>query len=284
MELLTTREAMGSWSQAQAQAGLGVALVPTMGMLHQGHLALVREARRHCQRVVVSIFVNPTQFGPNEDFARYPRDAEGDWRLLEAAGCDALFRPSVADIYPSDFATSVRVPDLAGELCGALRPGHFDGVATVVLLLLLVSRCQVACFGLKDYQQFVLIRRMVADLGVPVHLVGVPTVREPDGLALSSRNRYLTPPQRQVAPALYAALQAAWQAWQQGETSAAVLESLARERLRQDGLERIDYLSVRHRRTLRPVVRADEESVLLAAVHLGQARLIDNLPFSALAD
>lgn len=256
--------------------GERIALVPTMGALHDGHMALVEAARRRADRVVVSIFVNPTQFGPNEDFDRYPRQEEADSTLLEAHGCDLLWAPSVKTMYPDGFATSISVTGVSEGLCGAARPGHFDGVATVVAKLFGQVRPDVALFGEKDYQQLAVIRRMQRDLDIAVEVVGVPTVREADGLARSSRNVYLTAGERSAAVALPQALDAAATAIAAGEPVAEVLAS-ARARLEQAGFGPIDYFALVDAHSLRPLDRAAGEMRLLAAARLGKTRLIDNV-------
>ncbi|WP_163559918.1 pantoate--beta-alanine ligase [Halomonas sp. NO4] len=253
-----------------------IALVPTMGNLHDGHLALVAAARRQAEVVVATIFVNPLQFGPNEDLAAYPRTLAEDQAKLEAAGCDLLFAPDSAALYPHglDHQTQVRVPQVSEGLCGGARPGHFDGVATVVAMLFNLVQPHLACFGEKDYQQLAVIRKMVADLHFPLEIVGVPIVRAEDGLALSSRNGYLSDAERQVAPALYRTLSRARDALEAGEAPEPVL-SEANEALRQSGFAP-DYLELRAR-DLGPVTATTREAVLLAAARLGPARLIDNL-------
>lgn len=259
-------------------AGRTIALVPTMGDLHRGHLTLVERARRECDWVAVSVFVNPLQFGPHEDFAAYPRRLEEDRRRLEETGVDLLFAPEPATLYPRGLAatTRVAVPELGEMLCGASRPGHFAGVATVVLTLLNVVAPDVAVFGEKDYQQLQVIRRMVADLMVPVRVVGVATVREPDGLALSSRNRYLTPEQRARAPALHRALGTVAAALVRGERDFAALEARAVAALDAAGLGP-DYVAIREAETLAPPGPDSPAYVVLAAAWLGRARLIDNV-------
>jgi len=263
---------------AKARAGLSgtLALVPTMGALHAGHLALIDEAKRRADRVAATIFVNPAQFGPNEDLSRYPRREEEDARLLEEQGCDLLWLPRVEDIYPAQFATNVIVRGVSDRWEGEARPGHFDGVATVVAKLLLSVRPNVALFGEKDFQQLAVIRRMVADLSIPVEIVGVPTVREADGLALSSRNAYLTPDERSRAVALSAALAKARDAIRAG---APVQTALAggEAALAQAGFTTIDYFALVDSATLEPVESAGENSRLLAAAKIGATRLIDNL-------
>jgi pantoate--beta-alanine ligase len=259
-------------------AGQTVAFVPTMGNLHAGHIRLVEEARRAAARVVVSIFVNPTQFGPGEDFAAYPRTPEADVEKLAAAGTDLLFLPAVETLYPPvdrPLAT-VGVPGLSDELCGQFRPGHFRGVATVVLKLFNLVQPDVALFGEKDYQQLTVIRRMVADLDVPVRIVGVPTVREPGGLALSSRNGYLSAEERERAARVYASLCQAAAALKAGRRDFPALEAEQVEALRAAGFEP-DYVAIRRQDDLAPPGPGDTRLVLLVAARLGRARLIDNL-------
>ncbi|MBF0164225.1 MAG: pantoate--beta-alanine ligase [Magnetococcales bacterium] len=282
MEILTDAQALSRWSRARRASGGGIGFVPTMGALHAGHIALIHAARQQCAHVVASIFVNPTQFGPNEDFARYPRTLEADQAMLTAAGCDALYLPEVREIYPEGFQTRIQLPEISAELCGAVRPGHFDGVALVVTILLNRVQPDVAFFGLKDYQQFLLIGRLVTDLAMPLKVVGVPTVREADGLAMSSRNRYLNPEERQRAGALYRALMNAREARRAGEGSPEMLEGVAREVLHAAGIERVEYVAVRAARTLLKVatVTDREDPVMLLAVRLGSARLIDNMVLS----
>ena len=255
-----------------------LAFVPTMGNLHEGHLQLVRRARQLADVVVVSIFVNPLQFGRGEDLDAYPRTLTADREKLFAEGVHYLYTPGVEDIYPEslDVQTIVRVPDLSETLCGQSRPGHFDGVATVVSKLFNIVRPDVAVFGEKDFQQLSIIRKMVADLCIPVEIVGVPTVRDEDGLALSSRNNYLTERQRRVAPRLHKTLQECRDAIASGFDNFLQLESHARMQLLQAGFDP-DYFSVRDARTLRPVSDETEEIAILAAARLGSTRLIDNV-------
>jgi pantoate--beta-alanine ligase len=276
MERLITPQKLDQWVADCREKRHTIGFVPTMGALHAGHISLVRQARIQTSRVVVSIFVNPTQFGPNEDFTRYPRTLAADEALLASAGCDALFLPAAEDIYPPGHQTRVTVPPLNSMLCGGFRPGHFDGVATVVALLFHLVKPQRAYFGTKDYQQYVLIRRMVTDLHMPVAVIGLPTVREPDGLALSSRNRYLNPGERQQATALYRALCHARTLRQNGIQDASLLEREARAVLEQAGIDRIDYVAVRDPETLVPLEQLSGPAVLLIAAHVGPARLIDN--------
>lgn len=271
------REQVRSWRAAGARIGF----VPTMGSLHAGHLSLLQVAREHADRVVTSIFVNPLQFGPGEDFERYPRTPEDDRRLLADAGCDLLFLPAVAEIYPDggQSATKVSVPQLSGILCGAHRPGHFDGVATVVARLFGIVQPDVAVFGEKDYQQLAIIRRMASDLALPVEIIGAPTVRSPDGLAMSSRNLYLTPAERSVAPGLHATLRSLAARIEAGERDFAAVEQRGLRQLRESGFDP-DYCEVRDAVTLDPPHEGSAAVVILAAARLGKARLIDNLRLS----
>lgn len=272
-DVAALRRAVAAWRAA----GERLALVPTMGALHAGHLALVARARTLCPRVVASLFVNPTQFGPNEDFARYPRDEAADAAKLAGAGCDLLYAPSVAAMYPAGFATAVDPGPLAERLCGRFRPGHFRGVATVVAKLLNQARPDVACFGEKDYQQLQIIRRLVADLDLGVAIEGVATVREPDGLALASRNAYLDAAERKVAPALHRALaQVASDIRGGADPHAAAAAGAAS--LIEAGFARVDYLEACDAETLEPLARLDRPGRVLGAAWLGRARLIDNLP------
>jgi pantoate--beta-alanine ligase len=254
-----------------------VGLVPTMGYLHEGHLSLVDLARTKADRVVVSIFVNPKQFGPNEDLGRYPRDPEGDAAKLAARGADVLFAPSVEELYPPGFSTTVHVAGVSDGMEGARRSGHFDGVATVVARLFGLVLPDVAVFGAKDGQQVAVIRRMTADLGLPIEIAVGETVREADGLALSSRNAYLTPEERAKAPALQAALSAARTAFVEGGRDGGLLLSIARRALESEPALRIDALDLVDAETMRPVERVERPAMLAAAVFLGKTRLIDNL-------
>jgi len=265
---------------ARARAELGsasLALVPTMGALHAGHMALVAEAKARADKVAATIFVNPMQFGANEDLSRYPRREADDAKMLAEAGCDLLWMPSVSDVYPDDFATTVRVSGVSERWEGEARPGHFDGVATVVAKLLLSVRPDAALFGEKDFQQLAVIRRMARDLAIPVEIVAVPTVREPDGLALSSRNAYLLPEEREQALALPRALEAARAAILSGTQVADVLAE-ARNSLLDGGFSRVDYFALVDGQTLEPVDHPQGEMRLIAAAVIGTTRLIDNLP------
>jgi pantoate--beta-alanine ligase len=256
--------------------GLRVGFVPTMGALHRGHLDLVRSAGSRASFVVASIFVNPTQFGPNEDLARYPRDLEGDIAKLSSVGTDVVFAPEASEIYPESGDTRVRVSSLADPLCGARRPGHFEGVATVVTKLFgIVGPC-MSVFGRKDYQQLLVIRRLVRDLFLPVEVVGHPIVREPDGLAMSSRNAYLSADERARALAIVRGLQEASVQFAMGERDARRLELAARALLETAALS-IDYVEVRDAETLALVTRANERALLAVACRVGTTRLIDNV-------
>lgn len=256
--------------------GLRVALVPTMGALHAGHLSLVSRGREEADRVIATIFVNPRQFGPTEDFDRYPRQESADATKLGAAGADLLFAPTAEEMYPEGFATTVHVAGITDSLCGPLRPGHFDGVATVVSKLLLQASPDIAIFGEKDYQQLLVIRRLTRDLDMPVQIVGSPTVREEDGLALSSRNAYLSPIDRKKAPKLYKVLTEIAAQLSDGEAAADAL-AWGRSRLHEAGFERIDYLELRNAMSLARLDSLTAPARILAAAFLGRTRLIDNL-------
>src|SRR5580704_7254759 len=277
MQTVTTiahvRERVRGW-RAQGQR---IAFVPTMGNLHAGHMSLIEAAREHGERFVASIFVNPMQFGPNEDYAHYPRTPHQDQAMLAAAGCDLMFMPDVAEIYPNgpDNAARVEVPELSQILDGEFRPGHFQGVATVVTKLLNIVEPDAAVFGEKDFQQLTVIRRMVADLCMPMIIIGAATVRESDGLAMSSRNQYLTAAERAIAPAIYRQLQ---------QARTRLLGAAADQDVEREGLAalsaagfRPDYFAVRDARDLQPARPDCAERVVLVAARLGKARLIDNL-------
>ena len=263
-----------------ARTGLGeLGLVPTMGYLHEGHLSLVARARAECVAVAASIFVNPTQFGPNEDLARYPRDLPRDLGLLEAAGIDLVFAPQPSEVYPPGFDTVIEVRGVTDVLEGAVRPGHFAGVATVVAKLFNIVQPTRAYFGQKDAQQSVVIRKLVRDLNLPVEVVVAPTVRETDGLALSSRNSYLTRGERAAAPAIYRALNAAKAQFEGGEREAEALRDAMRAVIAAEPLMRVDYVSVADADSLRELTRVEDRALASMAVRLGTTRLIDNLLF-----
>lgn len=258
--------------------GLRVGLVPTMGALHDGHLALVRAAHAGADRVIVSLFVNPKQFGPSEDLAAYPRDEAADARLIAASGGDLLFAPALDEMYGEDFATTVTVAGVAQGLCGDQRPGHFQGVATVVTKLLNQCQPDAAWFGEKDYQQLLVIRRLVADLALPVAIHGVATVREADGLAMSSRNAYLDAGERRVAPLLYRTLTEIAARLADGRPGAASEAARGAAALEAAGFSGVDYLELRDAETLAPVDAVTRPARALAAARLGRTRLIDNVP------
>ena len=278
MQILRQSIALRACVAAWCGAGERIALVPTMGALHPGHMALIDAARGQADRVVATIFVNPMQFGPSEDLARYPRQEEADIALLEAHGCDALWMPTVEDIYPPGFATTVSVSGVSERWDGAARPGHFAGVATVVAKLLIAAAPDVAMFGEKDFQQLAVIKRMAGDLGLPVEIVGVPTVRDGDGLALSSRNAYLTPEQRAQALALPHALGEARKAIESGEhILVSTLLAVARAKLIDGGFTKVDYLALVDADTLESLDHARGTMRLIAAATIGNTRLIDNI-------
>ena len=266
------RKTVDDWHKA----GLRVALVPTMGALHQGHLSLVEAARARADRVVASIFVNPKQFGPNEDLSRYPRQEAKDAEMLDGAGCHVLFLPSVEEMYPEGFATNISVSGVSSGLCGDERPGHFDGVATVVTKLLNMARPDIAIFGEKDYQQLAVIRRFVTDLNMGIEIIGAPIVREADGLAMSSRNAYLTPEQRAIASALPNALALVRDQIAGGAAVSAAIDA-GRRVILAAGFDKVDYLELRDAASLAPLTALDREARLFVAARLGTTRLIDNL-------
>ncbi|GHC33984.1 pantothenate synthetase [Kushneria pakistanensis] len=266
---------------AWRREGHRIALVPTMGNLHEGHLRLIDAARQHADRVVATIFVNPLQFGPDEDLDRYPRTLAEDQRLLIERGCDLLFAPSVETLYPEGQATLTRisVPQVSEGLCGAHRPGHFEGVATVVSLLFNLTRPDVACFGEKDFQQLTVIRKLVRDQHMPIDIIGVPIARDHDGLALSSRNRYLDSEARTQASRLHQCLVDSARQFEQGEASEQVLAQ-GLQQLEEAGF-RPEYLALCDATTLRPITAWQPGSVLLVAAWLGTTRLIDNLSYDS---
>ena len=274
MKTVTTIREVRDW----AHGGTGsLGLVPTMGYLHAGHLSLVEAARRESDRVAASLFVNPTQFGPTEDLSRYPRDLARDTRLLEAAGCDLLFAPRPEEMYPAGLETAVDVGVVAATLEGARRPGHFRGVATVVLKLFGIFQPDRAYFGQKDAQQLAVIKKMVRVLDVPVDVRACPTVREADGLAMSSRNVYLTPEERRVAPVLHRALSAGRDRWAAGERAAEALRKAVRSVLAEEPRIRVDYVSVAEPDTCQELETVAGPALLSLAAFLGKTRLIDNV-------
>lgn len=267
------RKQISDWKKQ----GLRIGLVPTMGFLHEGHLSLVDQIKPHCDRIIVSIFINPKQFGPGEDLERYPRDFERDQQMLESRGADLIFCPDNEVMYPDDYFTYVEVEELGQVLCGRSRPTHFRGVATVVAKLFLITKCDVAVFGQKDYQQALIIQRMVEDLNFDVKIIISPTVREPDGLAMSSRNAYLTAEERERAVCLIQALEKAMALFEFGEVHAARLrEEMVKSVLAVPEV-RVDYLEVVDAQTLQPIEKVDRRTLLAGAIWLGKARLIDNI-------
>ncbi len=278
MERVSTIKELRQQITGWRKAGDSIALVPTMGNLHAGHLELVRQARQRADRIVVSIFINPMQFGAGEDFGSYPRTLEQDAAQLERAEANLLFTPSVQEVYPRGQAlqTIVTVPGISQTLCGVSRPGHFAGVATVVCKLLNMVQPDLALFGNKDFQQLLVIRQMVEDLCIPVEIIGAPTVREPDGLARSSRNGYLTAEERSRAPILYRVLSETSKAIAEGRDDYAVLESESKQRLTAAGFKP-DYYSIRNAADLSAPSGETGKLAILAAVYLGRTRLIDNL-------
>ena len=276
MTTLTEPRAMQAWADAERAAGRGIGLVPTMGALHAGHLALVAAARRRAQRVVVSIFVNPIQFDRRDDFEQYPRTLDDDLRVCAEAGVAAVYAPSAAAMYPEGFQTAVEVARLTEPLCGAARPGHFRGVTTVVTKLFHAVRPDVAVFGEKDYQQLAVVRRLAADLDFGIEIVGVPTVREPDGLALSSRNRRLAPDDREAARCVPRALDAAAELVLAGERRAGPVVARATAVIAGERRARLEYAELRDPETLGEVAAVAGPALLAVAVWVGGVRLIDN--------
>jgi pantoate--beta-alanine ligase len=277
MQIARTIEETRRAVAAARSAGRPIGFIPTMGTLHAGHLSLIEVARRDQAFVVVSIFVNPTQFGPGEDFSRYPRDTEGDLNKCRAAGVDLAFLPSTDQMYPPDASTTVHVVHLTETLCGPHRPGHFDGVTTVVAKLLNIVQPDAAYFGQKDAQQLAVIRRMVRDLNVPVRIVGCPTMREPDGLAMSSRNAYLSPEDRRLAQRIHRALAEAQQQIEAGERDAGKICATMRRTLDAPGRLWIDYASVVDAETMQPVQQIERPVLVAVAARIGETRLIDNV-------
>jgi len=274
MKVLST---IAEFKESRQKIKNPVGLVPTMGYLHEGHLTLVRRAREENKTVVVSIFVNPAQFGPREDFVQYPRDPERDLALLEKEKVDLVFTPSVEEMYPEGFCSWVEVEKVTDELEGAIRPGHFRGVTTVVAKLLNIVQPARAYFGQKDAQQAVVIKRMVADLNMNLDIIVVPTEREPDGLAMSSRNTYLSPEERQAALVLWKSLNLAQQLWSQGERKAERVRQQMTVLIQKEPLAKIDYVSIAEPETLEEIVEIDRAALVSLAVRIGRTRLIDNI-------
>jgi pantoate--beta-alanine ligase len=279
MEVIKTIKEMKEFSSQTRRAGKTIAFVPTMGYFHDGHLSLMREGRRRGNLLIISLFVNPTQFGPNEDFKNYPRDFERDSKMAEEVGVDVLFAPEASDMYPLNHQTIVRVEKVTQNLCGRSRPIHFQGVTTVVMMLFEIVMPQVAIFGEKDYQQLVTIQQMVRDLHLSVEVVGMPTVREVDGLAMSSRNAYLLPEERKAALSLYRSLQKAKELLRKGERKADRILHEMKGIFQSEPLVRIDYVQICDAYTLQDVDRIEGDVVVALAAYLGKTRLIDNLVY-----
>jgi pantoate--beta-alanine ligase len=277
MQTIRSAQKMQETCAALKRRGKTIGLVPTMGYLHKGHLSLVRIARRNADVVAVSIFVNPTQFGPKEDFARYPRDLKRDRRLLEQEGCDLVFVPSVRNMYPEGYSTYVDVREITSKLEGASRPGHFCGVTTVVAKLLNIVRPEVVVFGQKDAQQAVVLKKMVDDLNYGTRMIIAPTFREKNGLALSSRNTYLSPEERKQATVLYQSLKEARKVIRAGEKNAARIIAHMRHIIGRQSSARPEYIAVTDARTLEPLRKLEGEVLISLAVRFGKARLIDNI-------
>lgn len=277
MEVLRTPAALRESASALRRSGKRIGLVPTMGGLHEGHLSLLRLARPLCDKLVMSLFINPTQFGPGEDLDRYPRDEKGDHAAAEECGVDIIYSPDASSMYPSGFQTSVTVAKLASPMCGAGRPNHFEGVATVVTKLFNAAQPDVAVFGQKDAQQLAIIRQLVSDLDFGIKIVGAPIVREADGLAMSSRNAYLRPDARKQATCLFRGLSSAKQRFDEGATDASTLIGAARAVVEAQPLATLEYLDLRDAKTLEPVDKVGAPALLALAVAFGQTRLIDNL-------
>ena len=277
MQIITRITDMQSLADSFRREGKAIGFVPTMGFLHEGHLSLMRQARAACDLVVASIFVNPTQFGPNEDFDRYPRDEEGDRKKCESAGVDVLFMPTVTEMYPGKPVVTVHVGGITDILEGAIRPGHYDGVATVVAKLFNIVKPNRAFFGQKDYQQCAVIKRMARGLDLEVEVSVLPTVRERDGLAMSSRNSYLSADERKSATVIYRALSAADQLVKSGKREPAALKGAIRSVIKEEKAMTIDYVEIVDAESLLPVIDNACKMVILVAVRLGRTRLIDNL-------
>jgi len=278
MNVITSLEDMQKTALARRQAGQRIGLVPTMGFLHEGHLSLVKLARRQADVVVLSIFVNPTQFGPNEDFSRYPRNFERDRALCAAAGVDIIFNPAPEAMYPAGYSVYVEETTLSKGLCGASRPGHFRGVLTVVAKLFNLTLPDVAVFGQKDAQQARLIQQMAHDLDFPITIVLAPIIRESDGLAMSSRNTYLSPTERREALCLHQALKTARQLYRKGERDARRIVAAMQALIEPIASARVDYIEIVDRDTLQPASRLDTPVLVALAIYIGKTRLIDNLP------
>ena len=276
MEVIKSCEQMQEISEALRLAGNTIAFVPTMGFLHEGHIELMRVGKRHSDKLIMSIFVNPTQFGPGEDFDQYPRDTEGDLEKAGKVGVDLVFFPSIQEMYPDGYQTKVQVERITHQLCGISRPGHFDGVTTIVAKLFNITKPHIAVFGQKDFQQLTVISRMVMDLNMDIQIIGVPTIREPDGLAMSSRNKYLSPHQRDSALCLKKSLDVAEQLFGGGERDAGVIKKAVESLILDHPHAEIDYVTLCDPKTLEDVETLTDETLLALAVRVGTTRLIDN--------
>jgi pantoate--beta-alanine ligase len=277
MEVIATVKEMQRRSEQLRQEGRAIAFVPTMGYLHEGHLALMREGKDRGDALIISIFVNPTQFGPEEDYERYPRDMQQDLKLAQKVGVDIVFTPSAHEMYPDGFQTYVEVERVTQNLCGISRPGHFRGVTTVVAKLFNIVKPHLALFGQKDYQQLVTIKRMVEDLNMDIEVIGIPTVRERDGLAMSSRNTYLSPKKRKEAARLYRALRKGEDLFRQGEKNTASILTTVRGIIEEAKPTAIDYIKICDAHTLEDIEEIKGEAIIALAVQIGKTRLIDNL-------
>jgi pantoate--beta-alanine ligase len=276
MEIIETIVTMQEASERWRKDDEIIVLVPTMGFLHEGHLELLRVGREKGDKLIMSLFVNPTQFGPQEDYGKYPRDTEGDLEKARSKGVDAVFMPSVAEMYPHGFQTTVAVEEVTQYLCGKSRPGHFAGVTTVVAKLFNITKPRLAIFGEKDYQQLVVIRQMVRDLNMGIDIIGIPTVREQDGLAMSSRNSYLTPEERESALSLKKGLELARAMVAKGEKDSSKIIGAVRELIQNHPFTKIDYVTICNKENLIDIETVDEPALLALAVNVGRARLIDN--------
>ncbi len=276
IEIIESSQQMQARSEGIRLSGKKIGLFPTLGFLHEGHLELIRQVRKRSDYVVMSLFVNPIQFGPNEDFEKYPRDTEGDLKKAKSEGVDMVFMPPVNEMYPAGFQSVVRVDNITKHLCGKSRPGHFEGVTTVVAKLFNITKPHMAVFGQKDFQQLAVIRRMVKDLNMDIEIIGVPTVREPDGLAMSSRNKYLNPEERKSALSLKKAMGMANRLAGEGETDTSKIISSIRELILSFPFTNIDYISICDPDTLEDINLLKEQSLLALAVKVGGTRLIDN--------
>lgn len=276
MKIISDCHEMQQYTLKQKRDGKRIAFVPTMGYLHEGHASLLREGRKQGDLLILSIFVNPTQFGANEDLGRYPRDLERDCALAAECGVDVIFTPTAAGMYPPGFQTSLTVQELSRPLCGAHRPGHFDGVAIVVTKLFNIVQPDVAFFGKKDFQQLAVIRQMTADLNLPLEIVGLPIIREADGLAMSSRNAYLSPAERSSALCLSRAIRLVRECYRAGETHVDTLRNTALTLIGQEPAAEVDYLEFRNSSSLQEVATASDCTLLALAVKIGTTRLIDN--------